>query len=708
MKLKKLLAVWLLVVLATVTAAADDDWEHFADGSLGQTTEFRGAGGLAIPAYVRKPKGDGPFPVVVMLHGGRYRKGACAGMGRSTQAPVADFVTAGWAVYCTDYRPNEKISIEPIEIDDTALALKAVRKLLYIDPRRVGLWGASHGANVSSRVIARADLSGAILCAPAAMDLIEVKKADGRGEPMVPILRKLIADMEKKHGAKAEEIEKDAAKYGYSSAMTETAQVRCPLLIINARNDDNSPVSIIELYVKKLRGSGKQVETYLPETGGHGFYVGRPDIPEWKEATRRSVAFFQERFKQDAGAKDSPAAKPKKPTLDQYGPLAWVDPDRTEPQSTRYQTFHSKTIKADVSYLVYLPPDYEKAKDTRYPVLYYLHASGGTPRRDAGGIVRQLDDAIRAGRASPLIIIFPNGLRGATMYCDSKDGRYPVETVLIKDLIPHVDASYRSVAAREGRALDGFSMGGFGAAHLGFKYPEVFGVVSIQAPPLLGPELKSPLPARAWSRLFPTAMGADLEYFQANDPFTLVAKNAAALRDRTVIRIVAHAEDDNWLAPRCDELHRLLMKHAIAHHFLYLANVKSHSPNQVMDTLGDAGLMFFGSAFSHLQRLSKMKSGGSPAFDVAATIKRVDVEKGLVVFTAGQRDRSVKTAKEVKVLDAEGKELAGGLGAKALKEGTEVMLTVERQEDRAVLKVIRLGKKHAQPVFELPGSPCPK
>src|SRR3954453_16237671 len=94
--------------------------------------------------------------------------------------------------------------------------------------------------------------------------------------------------------------------------------------------------------------------------------------------------------------------------------------------------------------------------------------------------------------------------------------RYPLESVIIKDLIPHVDATYRTVADRGARAIEGFSMGGFGAAHFGFKYPETFGVVSIQAPALLGPELKQPLPSRAWSRLFQVAMGSDLEYFRNN------------------------------------------------------------------------------------------------------------------------------------------------------------------------------------------------
>lgn len=590
-----LLAVFLLAGFARGTPAAEENWERLPDGSMGQMTEFRGVGGLAIPAYIRKPAGAGPFPVVLMLHGGRYGQAATYGMGRSMGFPVADFLKAGWAVYSIDYRPSERLAIESIEFDDTVEAVKTVRKMPFIDPARVGLMGGSHGAQVGSRVISRVALAGAVLCAPAALDLIEVKKAAGRGEPVVQILKRMVADMEVQRGAKAEEIEKDPAKFGYNSAMTEAAQVRCPILIINGRNDDNSPPSIIEAYVKKLRAAGKQVETYLPENGPHGFYFGRPDIPESKEAARLAVAFFQQRFGQQTGRSSSGQASGQTPPprLD-YGSYDWVDPDRTEPEGTKYKTFRSKTINGEVSYLVYLPPDYEQQGAARYPVLYELPASGQTPRSGAE-IVRRLDKAIRAGRVSPMIAVLVNGLRGNTMYCDSRDGKYPLESVIIQDLIPHVDASYRTVASREGRALDGFSMGGFGAAHLGFKFPEVFSVISIMAPPLLGPDLKSPLPARAWSRLFPLAMGSDLEYFRANDPFTLAVKNADALRDRTLIRIVAHSEDEYWLAPRCEELHRLLVQHKIPHEFYFLTNVKAHNRVQCLDTMGDSAFAFFSS-----------------------------------------------------------------------------------------------------------------
>jgi endo-1,4-beta-xylanase len=57
-----------------------------------------------------------------------------------------------------------------------------------------------------------------------------------------------------------------------------------------------------------------------------------------------------------------------------------------------------------------------------------------------------------------------------------------VESVLVGDLIPHIDSTYRTIATRRYRAAEGFSMGGFGAAHLGFKYPEIFGAVAMARP----------------------------------------------------------------------------------------------------------------------------------------------------------------------------------------------------------------------------------
>ncbi len=282
----------LLAVAAAGQEKPDDGWEKLPDGTLGRETEFHGNDGVAIPAYIRKPAGKGPFPVIVWMHGGKESRKATVDMPRSNMLPFAELVKPGWVLYSGDYRPGGAFT--KIDYEDTVNAVKAARALPFVDPKRVGYAGQSHGANAGTRVISRVDLSGAVLMAPAAMDYIEVKKALTAGVKLVPILSKLVADFEKKYGAPMEEIEKNPARYGYTSGITEAAQVRCPILIENARDDDNSPPSVIAAYVKALRAAGKQVETYEPDHGGHPVYFR--DLPESHEAAARAVAFFKKVF----------------------------------------------------------------------------------------------------------------------------------------------------------------------------------------------------------------------------------------------------------------------------------------------------------------------------------------------------------------------------------------------------------------------------
>ena len=87
--------------------------------------------------------------------------------------------------------------------------------------------------------------------------------------------------------------------------------------------------------------------------------------------------------------------------------------------------------------------------------------------------------------------------------------------------------------------------------------------------------------------------------------------------------------------------------------------------------------------------------GGLLAFDVVGTIKKVDADKGVLIVNANGQDRTLKAAKDLKVLDAKGKDLADGLKSKELKEGAQVTLTVERDGNEAILKALRLGGKDA-------------
>lgn len=275
-------------------------------------------------------------------------------------------------------------------------------------------------------------------------------------------------------------------------------------------------------------------------------------------------------------------------TLAQTLPQAtWVDSDTSAPAGTSYGTFPSEKVGGSVSYLVYLPPEYESS-GVRYPVVYWLHGNGGTQRSGAE-FVRQLDLAIRSGRSRAMIAVLANGLRDSR-WVDSFDGARPVETVFIRELIPHVDRTYRTIARREGRMIEGYSMGGFGAAHLGFEHTELFSAVSIMAGALLNDETV----ASDRPDLFEKNFGGNIDYFRTNSPWLLAERNASAIRGRIAVRIGLGELDPDPLPELNRKYHELLQRVKIEHEFFTLPGVW-HEPGgrKFYEVLGAAGFDFY-------------------------------------------------------------------------------------------------------------------
>ena len=126
---------------------------------------------------------------------------------------------------------------------------------------------------------------------------------------------------------------------------------------------------------------------------------------------------------------------------------------------------------------VYLPPDYEKNTDARYPVLYLNHGGGDDDSKwsSGGGNANLiLDNLIAAGKARPMIVVMPNtrGCASATPSTPGKDDACTEE--YLKDIIPYIDSHYRTRASREYRALAGLSMGGFVVMHTGLPHLDTF------------------------------------------------------------------------------------------------------------------------------------------------------------------------------------------------------------------------------------------
>lgn len=120
---------------------------------------------------------------------------------------------------------------------------------------------------------------------------------------------------------------------------------------------------------------------------------------------------------------------------------------------------------------IYIPAEYDLNPKKRYPVLYLQHGGGEDERGwpIQGKVNNIMDNLIAAGKAKPMIIVMDCGYAtkaGEKVSQELKDGRSPMAAfsgfhdVMIKELIPMIDASYRTMTDREHRAMAGLSMGG--------------------------------------------------------------------------------------------------------------------------------------------------------------------------------------------------------------------------------------------------------
>ncbi len=122
---------------------------------------------------------------------------------------------------------------------------------------------------------------------------------------------------------------------------------------------------------------------------------------------------------------------------------------------------------------VYLPPCYDTELETEYPVLYFLHGQSFTyDQWDRLGADETLDAIVRAGDYEPFIIVMPKETNYMNNQWDSKYG-----PSLAEELVPWVDAQYRTIMDSAGRAIGGLSRGAAWAMRTGMIYWETFSAI---------------------------------------------------------------------------------------------------------------------------------------------------------------------------------------------------------------------------------------
>jgi S-formylglutathione hydrolase FrmB len=163
------------------------------------------------------------------------------------------------------------------------------------------------------------------------------------------------------------------------------------------------------------------------------------------------------------------------------------------------ETLHSRALQgnrigdtADRKITIYLPPSYDRDPARRYPAVYLLHGSTSDPREWLDGSYQGLNlalamDALAGAGLPEYIVVMPladNSFGGAFYVNSAAFGKW--EDFVVAELVPFVDARFRTLRARRSRGLAGQSMGGFGALYLAGRHADTFGHVYAMSACCLG------------------------------------------------------------------------------------------------------------------------------------------------------------------------------------------------------------------------------
>jgi S-formylglutathione hydrolase FrmB len=277
-------------------------------------------------------------------------------------------------------------------------------------------------------------------------------------------------------------------------------------------------------------------------------------------------------------------------------------PRRDGPSGTVHEDlFFAPSLGVSKRLVVYLPPSYGRDTTRRYPVAYYLHGLSGTETDWLSkGSIDAVADSLFSRGVPEMIIVLPDGDDGwyttwvsqvayrtcaDTLHNESPE-RYCVaheryDDYIARDVVQHVDSTYRTRRDRDARGIGGLSMGGYGAISIALRHPEVFGFAAshsgVLSPMYIGPRpFVEPIRyattvddlKRATGGFWPRYLlywGTDLDRWRAADPSRLAA--LAVQRGRMPALFIDCGQDDGFVDQNRAfhaELTRLGVRHEYA------------------------------------------------------------------------------------------------------------------------------------------------
>jgi dipeptidyl aminopeptidase/acylaminoacyl peptidase len=249
------------------------------------------SGELTISGIMNVPKGEGPFPTLVLAHG--YIDPAIYTTGRGLAREQKYLAERGYVVLHTDYRNHAESDDDPDndinfrlgyteDVVNAALALKN-SEFTFVDKERIGLLGRSMGGGVAfnSMVVKPGVFDAYVAFAPTSSNVVDNFNRWTR------MNFDIANEIEKRFGLPDDSPEfwKGVSAVNYFDKVTE------PLLILHGTEDESCDIKWSEVTTKALQDAGKEVEFIAYEGEKHAF------SPRWEDSMKETIRFFETHLK---------------------------------------------------------------------------------------------------------------------------------------------------------------------------------------------------------------------------------------------------------------------------------------------------------------------------------------------------------------------------------------------------------------------------
>ena len=272
-------------------------------------------------------------------------------------------------------------------------------------------------------------------------------------------------------------------------------------------------------------------------------------------------------------------------------------PDTNPDRYQRDLVLSSAILDTDIRYSVLLPKDYFENDDRRYPVVYMLHGYGDNQNSWNGDWLHARDriSALESAGLEDMIYVYPMGYQ--CYYVNRYDGSFSYMDMFARELVPHIDATLRTIPDRQHRSITGYSMGGFGAYVIAAKHPELFLCSAPLSMSFRTDQQYMTESASGWNNQWGLNFGGKGEkgearltdYYKEHCPYYVFnEENRQALE--TVKWYFTCGDDEEQLLIANDSLHVILRDRNFRHE--YRVNNGAHTSKYWMDALNEVLTMF--------------------------------------------------------------------------------------------------------------------